>query len=274
MTAIGVSTSSFFPLRLEDSFRLAHEAGAEGVEVMVTNATQTQDPRVLDFLSRRYSMPILSIHAPVLLLTQGVFGHNPAAKLERSAQLAAMLGATTVVVHPPFRWQWGYSAIFDETVEEVASRYNLVVAVENMFGWSAGNKILEAYSPGWNPGDLSVSALTLDFSHAAMQGVSALGLAREWGSRLAHVHLCDGTSPAEKFHLFDEHLVPGRGSQPVGPTLELLATTGFTGHVIAEVSTAGARDEGQRVRMVKSSLDYARYYLAVGRERALAGARR
>ena len=31
MSAIGVSTSSFFPLSLEDSFRLASESGAAGV---------------------------------------------------------------------------------------------------------------------------------------------------------------------------------------------------------------------------------------------------
>ena len=56
-------------------------------------------------------------------------------------------------------------------------------------------------------------------------------------------------------------------------TLELLATTGFRGHVIAEVSTSKASTEDHRVRMVKSSLDFARYFLAVGRERKLASVR-
>ena len=69
MSHVGVSTSSFFPLTLEDSFRLAQDAGADGVEVMITNDPQTYDPRVLDFLSRRFDLPILSVHAPVLLLT-------------------------------------------------------------------------------------------------------------------------------------------------------------------------------------------------------------
>jgi sugar phosphate isomerase/epimerase len=271
---VGVSTSSFFPLTLEDSFRLAKESGAEGIEVMVTNARETQDPRVLDFLSRRFDLPIVSIHAPVLLLTHGVFGFDPGHKLERSAELAVMVGADTVVVHPPFRWQLLYANRFEQVVKDVSDTFGVTVAVENMFGWCAGRVTMEAYAPSWDPGTLDVPSLTLDFSHAAMQGVSALRLARQWGQRLSHVHLCDGTSPKENFHLFDEHLLPGRGTQPVGETLELVANTGFSGHVIAEVSTGKATSEDQRVAMVKSSLDYARYYLAVGREQLAAGGSR
>ena len=271
MSQVGASTSSFFPLKLEDSFRLATEAGADGVEVMITNNPETYDPRVLDFLSRRFDIPILSVHAPVLLLTQGVFGYDPSEKLARSAELADMLGASTVVVHPPFRWQLAYSRIFADNVKDVADRHGVTVAVENMFGWCASRFVFEAYAPGWNPGELDVPHLTLDFSHAAMQDISALSLARQWGDRLAHIHLCDGTSPKENFHLFDEHLLPGQGTQPVAQTLEVISEAGFRGHVIAEVSTKNAVTDEQRVQMVKSSLDYARYYLAVGRERLLAG---
>jgi len=34
MSKFGVSTSSFSPFKLEDSFRLAQDAGADGVEVI------------------------------------------------------------------------------------------------------------------------------------------------------------------------------------------------------------------------------------------------
>jgi len=54
----------------------------------------------------------------------------------------------------------------------------------------------------------------------------------------------------------------------------LLAQSGFRGHVIAEVSTGKAQSDDQRVQMVKSSLDFARYYMAVGRERLNAGVAR
>ncbi len=265
MTRLGVSTSSFFPLPLEDSFRLAKDAGAEAIEVMITNNPETYDPGVLDFLSRRFDLPIVSVHAPVLILTQGVFGFDPAEKLIRTAELATALGADTVVVHPPFCWQWAYSIVFVDTVKRVAETFGLTVAVENMFGWTVSRWNIEAYSPNWNPGELDLPNLTLDFSHAAMQGVSSLDLANQWGSRLSHIHLCDGTSPRDNFHLFDEHLVPGRGSQPVARTLEALGQRGFSGHVIAEVSTKNGRTDFERVDMVRSSLDFARFHLSSGR---------
>jgi hypothetical protein len=77
MSAIGVSTSSFFLLSLEDSFRLASESGADAVEVIITNDPVTHDPRALSLLSRRFNQPILFEHVPVLLFTQGVFGYKP-----------------------------------------------------------------------------------------------------------------------------------------------------------------------------------------------------
>ncbi len=156
MSHFGVSTSSFFPLGLEDSFRLAKDAGAEGMEVMITNNQETFDPRVLDFLSRRFDLPILSIHAPVLFLTHNVFGYEPAAKLERSAELARLVCADTVVVHPPFRWQVGYARNFAHQVREVADTYGVRVAVENMFGLCTSNRTFEVYAPAWNPGKLDV----------------------------------------------------------------------------------------------------------------------
>jgi sugar phosphate isomerase/epimerase len=269
MSHIGVSTSSFFPHSLEDSFRLAREAGADGVEVMITNDPNTYDPRALGFLSKRFNLPILSVHAPVLLLTQGVFGYNPAHKLERSAELAVQLDASTVVVHPPFRWQLAYSHVFARHVGDVAERYGVKIAVENMFGWNFSSLSFEAYAPGWNPGELDVEHLTLDFSHAAMQDVSSQQLAKQWGSRLAHIHLCDGTSPNDNFHLFDEHLIPGEGSQPVSETLEDLGRAGFTGHVIAEVSTRSAKNERERINMVGQSLDFSRARLETGRGQLL-----
>jgi hypothetical protein len=58
----------------------------------------------------------------------------------------------------------------------------------------------------------------------------------------------------------------------VAQTLEAISQAGFSGHVIAEISTRNAGTEEHRVSMVKSSLDFARYYQAVGRERNLAEA--
>ena len=54
-------------------------------------------------------------------------------------------------------------------------------------------------------------------------------------------HLADGSGSAR-----DEHLIPGRGSQPAGPLLELLARKQFDGTVVVEVSTRKAASRAER----------------------------
>ena len=254
MIRIGMSTSCVFPLPLEQAFRLASLAGYDGVEIMVTADRRTQDADGLVALSRKYDIPILSIHAPVLVATQLVWGTSPAAKLEKSAELAVAVGASTVVVHPPFRWQAIYSRRFEEHVDEVAARYGIEVAVENMFGVGAFGKDVRAYAPSPFPTDLDVRSMTLDFSHAAMAGRDSLDFALQMGPRLRHIHLCDALGGA----MLDEHLVPGHGSQPVGEVLAYLGRTGWKGSIVAEVHTHRARTEDARLAILTETLDFAR----------------
>jgi sugar phosphate isomerase/epimerase len=53
--------------------------------------------------------------------------------------------------------------------------------------------------------------------------------------------MTDGTGSAK-----DEHLVPGRGTQPVAELLEHLATEGFDGHIVVEINTRRAADRKAR----------------------------
>src|SRR4051812_47652590 len=177
-----MSSSCVYPLGVEHVFRLSRLAGYDGVEIMVTNDVMTQDPEILLKLSERYSMPILAIHAPVLLLTTFVWGRDPQVKLERSAELAAAVGASTVVVHPPFRWQSGYAQNFERIVRETSARTGVDIAVENMFPWKVGGKNLKAYAPSPDPLDLDCEAMTLDFSHASLAGRDSLEYAMAMGS--------------------------------------------------------------------------------------------
>jgi len=254
---IGMSTSCVYPLPTDAAFRLAREVGFDGVEVMVTRDETTQSAAPLLELSERYDMQILSIHAPVLLLTHFVWGRDPRVKLERAAQLAADVGAATVVVHPPFRWQSGYAEGFLRIVRETAAVSGVEIAVENMFPWKIGGRALAAYSPGWNPAEWDSDAVTLDFSHAALSGVDSLELTHLLGQRLRHVHLCDGSGALDEGRIFDEHLLPGRGSQPVAEVLRLLCTTGWSGSVVAEVNTRKARTEKERIAMLEETLAFA-----------------
>lgn len=258
-----MSTSSVYPLSTEHAFRIAHRVGFDGVEVMVTKDPTTRDPDKLLALSRHYGLPILSIHAPVLLLTAFVWGRDPRVKLRKSAELARTVGAPTVVVHPPFRWQSTYATNFLRIVRETSAEFGVEIAIENMFPWKVGGKNLKAYAPSSDPTNMDCDAMTLDFSHAALTGRDSLELAVEMGDRLRHVHLCDGSGSLDEGKVFDEHLLPGRGNEPVAAVLGRLASTGWSGSVVAEVNTRRAKNEHGRVELLTETLEFAREHLHI-----------
>ena len=263
MIRIGMSTSCVYPQPTEHTFRLAALAGYDGVEIMVTNDEGTRDADALLKLSGDYGLPILSIHAPVLLLTQLVWGRDPKVKLEKSAELACAVGAGTVVVHPPFSWQAGYARDFLRIVRETSRQYGVEIAVENMFPWKVASMSLKAYAPGSDPTLMDCDAMTLDFSHASLAGRDSLDLAMAMGSRLRHVHLCDGSGSLDEGKIFDEHLLPGRGNEPVSEVLEYLVKECWSGTVVAEVNTRKAKTEQERLELLSETLAFAQDKLGV-----------
>lgn len=262
MIKVGLSTISVFPKGVEDGFRLSAEAGYDGVEVMVTTDAKTRSPERLLELSAQYEQPIMAIHAPVVLLTTFVWGRDPFVKLDRSAELAVAVGAPTVVVHPPFRWQGKYARTFEDAVRQTERKHGVEVAVENMFPWAAGGIDRQAYLPGIDPSEMDVEHATLDFSHCALAKRDSMELALDLGDRLRHLHLTDGVA-AEGGRIFDEHLLPGRGNEPVAEVLRMLAERRWTGQVVAEIKTRYARGERERLRMLTETLEFAREHLAV-----------
>ncbi|WP_437384057.1 sugar phosphate isomerase/epimerase family protein [Plantibacter flavus] len=253
-----MSTSCVYPLDTRRAFELAAEAGYDGVEVMVTQDRVTQDPEALLALAAETGLDILSIHAPVLTRTAFVWGRDHREKLRRSVELAATVGASTVVVHPPFRWQRRYAKAFVDLVAELTERHGLEIAVENMACFSSRGIRVQPFAFGYDPGPLDCAALTLDFSHAALAGEDSLEIATRYGDRLRHVHLCDGTAPSPRGAFLDEHLLPGAGEQPVTEVLELLRAAEWSGSIVAEVHLPSSGGDTLRLAQLRASLAFAK----------------
>ena len=260
----GLSTASMYPENCAATFAMARRLGYDGVEVMVWTDPVTQEAGAIRALTELHGIPVVSIHAPTLLLTQRVWGQEPWTKVDRSIDLALEVGARTVVLHPPFRWQREYAAEFVDGVALREHDRGVRLAVENMFPWRARSRELQAYLPGWDPVEQAYDHVTLDLSHTATAGSDALEMARALGERLTHVHLADGSGSPR-----DEHLVPGRGSQPCGEVLELLAQpgSGFRGDVVVEVNTRRLAPD-EREADLAQALAFARlHHVAVGETR-------
>jgi sugar phosphate isomerase/epimerase len=256
-----LSTASAYPENCAYAFDLAERLGYDGVEVMVWTDPVTQEAGALRALSELHAMPVRAIHAPTLLLSQRIWGWSPWGKIDRSLELAADVGADTVVVHPPFRWQREYAAGFVHGVEQREDHSGIALAVENMFPWRAAASEMQAYLPHWDPLEQTYRNVTLDVSHAATGQVDSVQLAQALGDRLAHVHLADSLGSFK-----DEHLVPGRGTQPCEELLRWLLDHDYDGAVTIEVGTRKL-DNARREVALAEALDFAREHLGQDRVR-------
>ncbi|WP_245979328.1 sugar phosphate isomerase/epimerase family protein [Streptomyces diacarni] len=254
---VALSTASVYPESTAAAFEIAGRLGYDGVEVMVWTDPVSQDVDALRRLSDFHGVPILAVHAPCLLITQRVWAKDPWEKLVRARAAAETLGASTVVVHPPFRWQRTYAREFERGVWRMADETDVRFAVENMYPWRYRDREMLAYAPDWDPTQNDYRHFTIDLSHTATARNDTLAMVERMGDRLGHVHIADGNGSAK-----DEHLVPGRGSQPCAQVLERLAARGFDGHVVVEVNTRRAMSAAEREEDLAEALAYTRLHLA------------
>ncbi|OEU93406.1 sugar phosphate isomerase/epimerase family protein [Streptomyces oceani] len=253
---VALSTASVYPESTAAAFEIAGRLGYDGVEVMVWTDPVSQDVEALRRLSDTHGVPVLAVHAPCLLITQRVWSTDPWTKLQRARSAAERLGASTVVVHPPFRWQRAYAREFVRGVWRMADETDVRFAVENMFPWRYRDREMLAYAPGWDPTEEDYRHFTIDLSHTATSRTDTLAMVDRMGDRLGHVHIADGSGSGK-----DEHLVPGRGAQPCAELLQQLGEWRFDGHVVVEVNTRRAMSAAEREADLAEALDYTRRHL-------------
>lgn len=251
---IALSTSAVWPESTAVAFEVASRLGYDGVELMVSGDPLSQDVDTIKRLIDYHQIPVLSLHSPCLLISQRVWGTDPWAKLMRSQIAAERLGAQVVVTHPPFRWQRSYARGFNQGIVRMHEETDVVFAVENMFPQRGPSGIeVATYSPSWSLLDADYPHITLDVSHAAVSRSNSLEMLEAFGDRLAHVHMADGTGSRN-----DEHLVPGRGTQPCSEVLETLRNNGYSGVVVLEVNTRRAMSHEERVADLAEALTFTR----------------
>ena len=230
-----LSTASAFPEPAAAAFSLAADLGYDGVEVMVMTEAASRSADTLRQLIDLHQMPVRSVHSPCLLITARVWSTDPLVKLARSIELAEDVGASTVVVHPPFVWQRAAAATFVDSVAELQTRTDVRIAVENMFPVKVAGALVNSYRPHWDPLSAGYGWYTLDLSHTAASGSDALLMAaadggaarppasgrrlgrpprRAPGARTGRPAVRSGAGAAGPLRL---HRHGGRGDQHQGP---------------------------------------------------------
>ena len=226
------STGPFWAFELEVAMDCLAEAGFEEIELMVTRDPRTQDPEIPLEIARERGLRIASVHGPFLVITKSVWGLDPVGKIKRGAEMCRTLGASTMIVHPPYFWEREYTRWVAKQAEVFEARTGVTVAVETMYPmWVAGRK-LRAYR--WlDPRELAEAChrVVMDTSHVTVARGDILEAFEVLAPNLAHVHLSDNAGDGR-----DGHLPLGDGILPIDRFLEELRRSTYTGAISLELS--------------------------------------
>ena len=248
---LSFSTGSLYGFSLRRVFREVAQAGFEGVELLVAPEVLGRGPAAIRSLARDHGLAIEAVHRSLFPIP-GWNEHRGG--LARMVDLARVVGARLVVIHPP-RWFRGSDRPRDQRFQRDVDRAvgeagpEVRIAIENLSRKTAQ----DAANPLNDPAGLRDFAeahglaLTLDTSHAASFGHDILALYPSFRDRLANVHLSDfcprGRWAQNRLlaNHFVQHQVPGTGVLPLEELLARLVADDYHGNVSLEVGPIPTR---------------------------------
>lgn len=224
------STGTFWMWELERTLGVIAEVGFNAIELMVTRDPRTQAPEVAARLARKEGLEIVAVHAPMLVVTRGVWGPNFRQIIDRSVDMAETVGAPIVVIHPPYLWELKFQAWLLSQLDSYTAERGIVLAVENMFRMWIRGRPLRGHR--WvSPADLDrFTQVTLDTSHCGVDGYDILEALERLQGQISHVHLSDSLGDHR-----DSHALPGTGNLPLQEFVRRLGPSGYRGALSLEL---------------------------------------
>src|SRR5687768_395350 len=172
------------------------DAGFAGAELLIGHNPDSRDPARVAAYAQEAGLDIPVVHGPYMVLLRNVFGANYIEKTRRSFEVAAELGAHTMVAHAPFRWErkargWATSEVHDEAAEA-----GPLFAMENLFPVAG-----RSFSSVVTPAELEpFPHVVFDTSHF---GVAEIDLFEAWDAlkdRVVHLHVSDNFGNGKDSH--------------------------------------------------------------------------
>lgn len=262
---IALSTGSAYTYGLGRVFRLASDAGYEGVEVIVDERWDTRQASYLRRIARETGTAVLSVHGPFPSQRIAGWSSDEVSRVKEALQLCEEVGARTLNLHLPERFRVATLTVMGNRylipfggaspamrrfsdwltgggLDAAQASTPVRIVVENLpMRQVFGNRIHAHRFNDWGS-FRQFRAVCLDTTHLGTTGSDLLEVAAHLGVRIAHVHLSD-------YDGRNQHLLPGRGHLPLEPFVQWLGRRKFGGTIVVELSPHGlaAHDE---VRLV------------------------
>jgi sugar phosphate isomerase/epimerase len=241
-----LSTGSLYTYGLDRVFALAVEVGFDGIEVLVDPRFDTCQPIYLRRLMGRYSLPILSVHAPFHLKRLAAWPHTQPESIAATAEIARAVGAEIIIAHLPYFTERAYGHWLRNDLRAWQRAHpNPVVAVENMpLKWIRWWPIVPLDL--WRMNRLeewgAFPHLTLDTTHLGTKGLDPLMVYQRLRERVVHVHLSNARREGRRVR---EHLRLEDGFLQLDALLKRLAQDGYDGIATVELEPESLEAEDE-----------------------------
>jgi sugar phosphate isomerase/epimerase len=250
---IQCSTGPLWPFELEQAMDALAAAEFSQIEVMVTREPKTQDPALVKKLVDERGLSVASVHGPYLAITKNVWGMDPIQKTRRGVEMCRALGASTLIVHPPYLWEQSFASWLTKESQAFGEGAGVKIAVETMYPkWVAGRK---ARAHRWlDPIELVEKApwVVIDTSHLTVARKDILRALNVLMPKLVHVHLSNNAGDGR-----DGHLELEKGILPIDRFLNELRRSRYEEAVSLELSVSKYIDSpGELVGMLKRNREY------------------
>lgn len=220
------STGPLLMSPLGATFDAIADAGYDGVEVLLAHNPESRDPEAVLGYAREAGLEVPVLHGPYMLLLRTVLGSAYVEKTRRSVELAAAMGATTLVAHAPFRWERGARGWVAAEAEDEAAAAGVTFAMENLFP-VAGREFSSAVTPEQLTAFRSV---VFDTSHFAVAGIDLFTAWDVLSDRVVHLHVSDNFGTGR-----DSHAPLGAGMLPLAAFLGRVGASGWAGTITLEL---------------------------------------
>ncbi len=273
-----LSTGSLTPRGIGDTANIARQAGADGLELMLTSRVLSLGPEAARSAAEKYQMPIRSIHPPIRFVNARKHVHRD--MLAAAAFARAVPGCRTLVMHAV-----GGAGLHSKSgraffqmvgdVTEILKKSGIRLAIENRGTVQPRPRLdfldrlqnLYRVCEEW---DLDI---TFDTSHAASFGLNIVSALDVVYTRLANIHLSDRRDepPALASGILNsltrEHQLPGGGDLPLGLFLQRLRAKGYSGAVTLELSPVALASWRSQAALDRTAhaVSFVREHLAVAR---------
>lgn len=235
------------------------DAGYSGVEVLFGQSVESRDPDKIMAFAGEAGLSVPVVHGPYMVFLRNVFGVNYLDKTRRSVELAAELGADTLVAHAPLRMvergatEWARTDAADE-----AARHGVQFAMENLYPvWGMH------FSSVVTPAELTqFRHVVFDTSHFAVAGVDLFAAWHALADRVTHLHVSNNLGNGS-----DSHAPLETGTLPIRRFLAHVRRSGYSGSITLELDVREHGDDrAELVTFLRNQRELAERWLVAADE--------